>query len=322
MGSLMHSKTNPVEASADVAVIVPVHNRATIVLDALRSVARQTLPPRQLIVVDDGSTDGTSASVSGWMSATSLPFSTRLLRQCNQGVSTARNAGFAVAAGHAAVAFLDSDDVWPRDFLQRTFPLLQSTPSAVAVSCDRAYTGVDGQVMRRDDLTSIAKHATRWIFLKDGGIASCSLFRSAPVQQLGGFDATLRTGQDSDLFLRLSLLGPWLHAVGAAVIFQHGKVHRCGEQDHLAASFPDCHRRWALIHERFVDQHGGRTALRPADCARGMSRRWYCAGKQLMEIGRCREARTCFQRAIAWRCWSHKSWLRLLRTCWSSGRAA
>src|SRR5690349_18098469 len=112
--------------TANVAVVVPVHNRPTVVLDALDSVARQSLPPQKLLIVDDGSTDTTAASVTRWLCDKSLPFEARLLRQSNQGVSTARNAGLALAVGCGAVAFLDSDDIWPDDFLQRCFPRLQA----------------------------------------------------------------------------------------------------------------------------------------------------------------------------------------------------
>lgn len=306
--------------TADANVIVPVHNRASVVLDALQGVARQTLLPRKLIVVDDGSTDKTAESVTRWLREAQLPFFAELVRQPHRGVSSARNHGFAVAGSSATVAFLDSDDVWPADFLQRTYPGLMAAPDAVAVSCDRLYADIC-RPNRHDDLSSIADNATRWIFLNDGGIASCTLFKTRPVHELAGFDTSLRSGEDSDLFLRISLLGRWLYSSGAPVFFQHGKVQLSGEQASLSTAYTDCHRDWAIIHERFVSR-GDQSALSAADRRKGMSRRWYCAGKQLMEIGRLREARQCLQRALGWRWWNHKAWGRLLRIGLLESRAS
>ncbi|MEW7981045.1 MAG: glycosyltransferase family A protein [Candidatus Sedimenticola endophacoides] len=88
-----------------VSVIVPTHNRATLLGRALRSVQAQSLPPLELIVVDDGSNDGTEALV-----ARDFP-AARYIRQSNHGVSSARNRGIRAARGEW-IALLDSDDEW------------------------------------------------------------------------------------------------------------------------------------------------------------------------------------------------------------------
>jgi glycosyltransferase involved in cell wall biosynthesis len=297
-----------------IAVIIPVYNRAATVLQALDSIAGQTRPPDQLMVVDDGSTDGTRESVHHWLQSRRPAFAALLLEQANRGAAAARNNGLARIPGCDLVAFLDSDDVWPADFLARTGDLLERSPGAVAISCDRRYVDAGGVELRCDDLSGIAEDASRWLFVNDGGIASCSLFRTFFIKQLAGFDERLPTGHDSELFLRLSLLGPWLHAPGEPVAFHYTLSQRHGEQTRVSETYADCHRRWAHVHEEFIDVNGGRRVLPPAIYRDRLARRWYWAGRQLMMNGRHGEARECFLRSLAWRVWRHKTWFRLLRT--------
>ncbi len=112
---------------AQVSVVIPVHNRRRLVRRALRSVLRQQVPPREVIVVDDGSDDGSAdaaqaeaeslkaeVQTAGVTVATAAgsTVTVRIIRNArNRGVSAARNMGAAMAAG-AWVAFLDSDDEW------------------------------------------------------------------------------------------------------------------------------------------------------------------------------------------------------------------
>jgi glycosyltransferase involved in cell wall biosynthesis len=97
--------TEPAAAPVRVSVIVPTHNRAGLLEQAIDSVLAQTFASFELIVVDDGSTDHTSALLSGYAGRI------RIKRQINQGVSAARNLGMAAAAGEF-IALLDSDDYW------------------------------------------------------------------------------------------------------------------------------------------------------------------------------------------------------------------
>ncbi len=103
-----------------VSVIIPTYNRKETLLRALRSVLHQTRPPEEIIVVDDGSTDGTGAVVQQ-----EFP-SVRYLRQENRGISAARNRGIREASGEW-VAFLDSDDEWLPRKLERQLEALEHT---------------------------------------------------------------------------------------------------------------------------------------------------------------------------------------------------
>lgn len=105
----------------EVSIILPTYNRVDVIGRAIASIIRQTHTDWELLVVDDGSTDGTLARLQG------LDPRIRLLSQPNQGVAAARNTGIAAAAGRY-VAFMDSDDEWRPQFLALTTAFLRHHP--------------------------------------------------------------------------------------------------------------------------------------------------------------------------------------------------
>ena len=105
----------------EVSIIMPTFNRRDIITRAIDSIRRQTFVDWELIIVDDGSSDGTAEAVSG------LDERIRLIRQENQGCYVARNAGLRVAAGRW-LAFMDSDDEWLPHFLELTTGFLRAFP--------------------------------------------------------------------------------------------------------------------------------------------------------------------------------------------------
>jgi GT2 family glycosyltransferase len=103
---------NPILKSPLFSIVIPAHNRAQLILEALDSVSKQTFKDFEVIVVDDGSTDGTEAVVSEMLkSGNAENLKLKYIRQENKGAGAARNAGAKVAHGEY-LAFLDSDDLW------------------------------------------------------------------------------------------------------------------------------------------------------------------------------------------------------------------
>ena len=110
----------------NVSAIIPTFNRRKYIRRAIESILTQTLPVDEIIVVDDGSTDGTAEAIEGWFGSR-----VRVIRQENTGVSGARRRGIQAARGEW-IAFLDSDDEWSPDRNMRLSEAAARVPSDVA----------------------------------------------------------------------------------------------------------------------------------------------------------------------------------------------
>ena len=121
-----------------VSVIIPTYNRADLVRQALASVKAQTYRDFEIVVVDDGGTDGTCEALSAWREI-------RVLRHAHRrGVSAARNTGIDAARGEW-LAFLDSDDLWLPDKLARQIFWLEGSPGVAHLSDGRDLGAPGGQ---------------------------------------------------------------------------------------------------------------------------------------------------------------------------------
>ena len=134
-----------------VSVVIPTYNCAPRLLRALQSVAAQTYPNVEVIIVDDGSTDDTADRVAEWTANSGA--NVRYVRQSNEGPAAARNHGMRLASGDA-IAFLDSDDEWRPTKLEKQMPLLKGDVGLVY--CANAFVDSNGaplsNYMRRVEL--------------------------------------------------------------------------------------------------------------------------------------------------------------------------
>src|SRR5688572_7982636 len=171
----------------NITAIVPVFNRASTVLPTLESIVGQSRPPRRLVVVDDGSQDGSAESVERWIVSRQPPCDTLVIRKPNGGVSSARNCAIDAAPDAGWFAFLDSDDAWPADFLARAAAALTTQSDAVAATADRLYVEAETGSERRFDLAPLAESPALWMLRWGAAICSCSVVRADLVRELGGF---------------------------------------------------------------------------------------------------------------------------------------
>lgn len=194
-----------------VSAILPVFNGRRFLGPAVRSVAAQTLSPCELILVDDGSTDGSLAELEG---LPPTPFPVRVLRQENAGQSAARN----LAARHAEgeyLAFLDQDDQWHPQHLEQLVAPLDADPAVGWVYCDFDEMDLDGHLVTRTFLRAHGvKHPKQTIFECVAAdlmvLPSASVVRRAAFEEVGGFDEALSGYEDDDLFVRFFRHG-WDH---------------------------------------------------------------------------------------------------------------
>lgn len=189
-------------------VIIPVFNGEAFIEAAIRSVLQQTLPPERIIVVDDGSTDATAQVVAKLAQADARVL---CLRRSNAGVSAARNVGISVSSA-PFIAFLDADDVWLPEKLERQMDAFErGGPQTGFVHS--SYFFIDAEGERLSDRNVVPPKQRGDIFLPlllDGyvlsGSASSVLVRRDVLDKAGHFDEQLFHGEDWDLWIRLARL--------------------------------------------------------------------------------------------------------------------
>jgi glycosyltransferase involved in cell wall biosynthesis len=193
-----------------VSVVIPTYNRGVLLERALRSVLRQSTPPREIIVVDDGSTDDTLSRLEAWKGQV------RVVEQRHGGASRARNAGVAESSG-TWVAFLDSDDVWDATYLAAMHRALVATEGRAHVYfSDVLWTFPEGTVphwqrcgFAIDGGHVLVDKGTEWVIGEiQPMLLPFSIVRRDAYQACGGLCEDLRTGEDTHLFLKMGLDGP------------------------------------------------------------------------------------------------------------------
>lgn len=181
-----------------VSVVIPTHNRAELVVRAIRSVLGQTYRNLECIVVDDASTDNTADAVR----AIQDPRLIYLRHEQSKHASATRNTGIAAAKGEF-IAFLDDDDEWLAEKLEKQVALLQSLPVEYGmVYCWMDYFGEQGFVSHHHP-TLRGGIFSQVLDTQPIGNSSTLLVRRAAVDRVGGFDVTLPRGNDGDFIRRI-----------------------------------------------------------------------------------------------------------------------
>lgn len=186
-------------SGASVSVVIPVHNRATAVRRAIASVLAQTCQDVEIIVVDDGSTDGTAAAIS----QIDDPRVRVIGHERSRGASAARNTGIRASRGEF-VAFLDSDDEWLPSKLERQLKVFARSDNGVGLVYTGAELLYDEAGVRR--FVPRRRGDLRRLLLRDNCVGGCSvgMVRRRVLEEVGGFDESLPARQDVDLWFRIS----------------------------------------------------------------------------------------------------------------------
>ena len=185
-----------------VSVIIPTYNRLPMLKEGVESVLAQDFEDFELIVVDDGSTDGTADEITRYGGRVKL-----LRHQENRGVSAARNSGILHARGKY-IGFLDSDDLWVKGKLKIQVAFLDENPQYPLCYTDEIW------IRRGKRVNPMLKHAkfSGWILEKCLPLCiispSSALMRKTLFSKVGLFDEALPVCEDYDLWLRVSVRFP------------------------------------------------------------------------------------------------------------------
>lgn len=186
------------------SVIIPLYNKAPYIKKALRSIIEQSFRDYELIVVDDGSSDGSFDVTKETLKESGLDY--HLIRQDNAGVSTARNNGIAASHGEF-ICFLDADDWWAEDFLQKMDLLIREYPDAGIYGTNYYYVKNGKQrvcvTTAKTGYINYCKVYAERLQMPLWTGATC--IRREVFDEVGGFRTHLKLGEDFDLWIRVTL---------------------------------------------------------------------------------------------------------------------
>ncbi len=194
------------ESPLALSVVIPLFNKVDHIRRAVESVLQQSRRPEEVLVIDDGSTDGGERVVQEYASSVSL------IRRPHRGVSAARNFGIEAAKGET-IAFLDADDAWKPRFLEKVTVLLERFPQACAAASAYDFLTKPGQISQFR-FAGVPKHPWQGIIdyfacIAAKGVpplcASGLIARKAMLRKIGGFPVGVRWGEDHDTWARLAL---------------------------------------------------------------------------------------------------------------------
>ena len=188
--------------AADVSVILPAYRAAETIAQALQSIADQTTPPGEVVVVDDGSDDGTVGVVREAAGVLPDGVTLKLIEQSNAGAGAARNRAVAEAT-KPWIAFLDADDLWLPEKLERSMSAIAEQDLDLV-----AHNGlmvVEAIKSLNDCAQRFRQYSDPFVGLyRKGYLDTCTVvMRRDDAITAGGFDETLRNAQDFELWLRV-----------------------------------------------------------------------------------------------------------------------
>lgn len=251
------------EAQGLTSCVIPCFNHGSWVGEAVRSCLAQVRARVEVIVVDDGSDDGSTPAACDALAGQHV----RVVHQANMGLPGARNAGAALANGDRLV-FLDADDWIEPRFVQRLGEALESDASASHAYCQERLTdlgqGVVWRVPEWDPLTLLVTNLHP---------VTC-LIRRDRFEAVGGFDASMREGyEDWDLWLRFASQG-WHGVRVREVLFNWRRHSHQTMIDDAVARHEALYRRLLENHRAFFERHALDAAVRANVMLRAAEGHW------------------------------------------------
>lgn len=210
----------------DYSVVIPCFNAAPFLRETLESACQQTLPPREVLVIDDGSTDDSPQIAETFGSPV------RVVRQTNQGESVARNRGIDEAAGEW-IAFLDADDRWEPDKTQRQLAAVEGRSDVICVHTHRYYFGIRHEVPPPPPFAVAGAYDVEHLLIEATVNPSTAMVRRAsPVR----FPEWTRRSEDMIYFAELSSHGKFVFMNQPLTGYRTHSAQQHRTADHFARS--------------------------------------------------------------------------------------
>ena len=284
-----------------VSVIIPVHNGASTIGRALKSVFDQTFSDYEIVICDDGSTDDTPAVLEKYGDKI------RVVRQANRGPSAARNPAVAASRGEL-IALIDRDDQWLPNKLELAVNAMRADAGAVLLYSDMIVVNEAGEEFRRSQIRPETAHAPTmdemlariWPI-----VPSTVVMRRDAFDRAGGFCEELLSAEDIHFSLLMREQGHFIYLPDRLVRFTYGQLFpKVLNRDIGQASMVD------LIRARYSQRADGLVK----DFIRHRVRMIANAGVIEMSRGNMAGARQCFIRVLKYDPRHAKSYLRIART--------
>jgi glycosyltransferase involved in cell wall biosynthesis len=219
------------------SVIIPLYNKENFIKNTLQSVLNQTFFDFEIIIINDGSTDQSENIV--------LEFQDPRIRyyvQKNQGVSVARNYGIRLAQSKY-ITFIDADDFWYPNFLAsmhqtiHRFPEQKVFAAAIEIETPKNIFPAAYSIQKTSDFEEVnyfeasSKESVIW--------TSCSIFHRLVFEKVGNFDITIKSGQDTDLWIRIGLIYPVLFSwkILARYVYDSNSLSKNKNYTHTKINF-------------------------------------------------------------------------------------
>jgi glycosyltransferase involved in cell wall biosynthesis len=233
------------------SVVIATYNYGHFLGEAITSVLNGTFTDFEIIVVDDGSSDGTAEVVLPFLSDRRL----RYYRTRHRGLSAARNVGIRFAQA-PLVAFLDADDLWLPEKLARQLALFRRDPGLGVVYARRLLIDESGAAIDFQEPLLYRGHVVQQIFRRNFVCFSSTVVRAAVFRKVGLFDEELALAMDYDLWLRTAREFRFDYVDEPLVKYRTGHANLSQRIEERLAMVDG-------IMRRFLDQQGGRKLVQP-----------------------------------------------------------
>jgi glycosyltransferase involved in cell wall biosynthesis len=228
-----------------VSVIMPTYNMAKYLPQAIESVLSQTYKKLELHVVDDGSSDSTPDVMKQFFADDRVKY----YRQDNAGVSSARNIGIGAARGEF-IALCDADDLWVANKLEVQLPCFEGRPELGVVYSNSSYIDTNNVPLKSWQPQRYSGRITDKLLLENFVTSGTSVIRRKCLDDVGLYDTSLRTSEDYDLWLRISVKYAFLYLNAVTYLYR-----RWEGQVSISGNEPQFYEDAIRVKRAFVEAH-------------------------------------------------------------------